>query len=152
MHKLIALFLKIQQLSPHRRKAYANSCLIGSLVLFPDFYLDGGHYLLELLHIFYEWLCFMLEELIGHSLDLSKYHSQLIVFYLQVAIAGGLAYRLWRTAPGHYRRTKANLRASWLQLIEDGKQLWAEMPGRKRVKVVAGCAAGMFGLYFWATS
>ena len=152
MKKLIDLFTKIRHLSPRRLKTYTISGLIGSLILMPDLYLAGAHYLLEFLHIFYEGLCFMLEELIGHSLHLSKYYSQLILFYVQVTIVAGLAYKMWRTAPELYRRAKAYLRASWQQLLEDSKQMWAEMPGRKRMKVLAGCAAGMFGLYFWATS
>lgn len=152
MYKLIDLFTKTRQTSPRRLKIYASSFLIGSLILLPDLYLAVGHHLLEFLHIFYEGLCFMLEELIGHSLHLSKYDSQLILFYIQVSILAGLAYKIWRAAPRLYRRTTAYLRASSLQWVKDGKQLWAEMPGRKRVKVLAGCAAGMFGLYFWATS
>lgn len=152
MKKLINLLLKIQYLTPFQRKAYASSGLIGSLILLPDLYLAGGHYLLEFLHVFYESLCFMFEELIGHSLHLSKYHSQLILFYVQVTIVAGLAYKIWRTAPGLYRRFKAYLHSSYHQLLESGKQLWAEMPGRKRVKVLVGCAAGMFGIYFWVTS
>lgn len=152
MNKLIDLFTNIRQMSPCRIKVYTSSFLIGNLILLPDLYLAGGHYLLEFLHIFYEGLCFMLEELIGHSLHLSKYDSQLILFYTQVSIIAGLAYKTWRAAPRLYRRTTTYLRASCQQLIKDGKQLWADMPGRKRVKVLAGCAASMFGLYFWATS
>ncbi|WP_031430367.1 hypothetical protein [Methylomicrobium agile] len=152
MSKLIDLLLKIQYLTPFQRKTYVSSGLIGSLILVPDLYLAGAHYTLEFLHIFYESLCFMLEELIGHSLHLSKYHSQLILFYAQVVIVAGLAYKIWRTAPRLYHRTTAYLRASWLKTIKDGKQFWTELPGRKRIKVLAGCMAGMFGLYFWATS
>jgi len=152
MKKLIVLVLKIQYLSPFQRKAYASAGLIGSLILLPDLYLAGAHTLLEFLHIFYESLCFMLEELIGHSLHLDKYHSQLILFYSQAAIVAGLGYKTWKTAPGLYCRTKAYLHASYQQLLKDGKQIWAEMPGRKRLKVLAGCAAGMFGIYFWVTS
>ncbi|MGJ0514449.1 MAG: hypothetical protein ACR65O_01720 [Methylomicrobium sp.] len=152
MKKLIDFFTKIRQMSSRRIKIYASSFLIGSFILLPDLYLAGGHYLLEFLHIFYEGLCFMLEELIGHSLHLSKYDSQLILFYTQVAIVAGVAYKTWRIAPRLYRSAIASLRASWQQLIKDGKQLWAEMPGRKRIKILAGCAASMFGLYFWVTS
>jgi hypothetical protein len=152
MNKLIDLLLKIQYLTPFQRKAYVSSGLIGSLILLPDLYLAGAHYLLEFLHIFYESLCFMFEELIGHSLHLSKYHSQLILFYVQVTIVAGLAYKIWRTVPGLYRRFKAYLHSSYHQLLERSKQLWAEMPGRKRVKILASCAAGMFGFYFWVTS
>lgn len=152
MNKLTNFFIKIQQLSTLQRKVYAGSGLIGSLILMPDLYLAGGHYLLEFLHIFYESVCFMFEELIGHSFHLSKYHSQVILFYVQVIIVAGLAYKIWRTAPGLYRRTKAYLRDSRQQLVKECKQMWAEMPGRKRIKVLAGCAAGVFGLYFWVTS
>lgn len=152
MKKLSNLHLNIQHLTAFQRKIYASSGLIGSLILLPDLYLAGAHYLLEFLHIFYESLCFMIEELIGHSLHLSKYHSQLILFYSQLAIVAGLGYKTWKTAPGLYRRAKASLHASYQQILRDGKQLWAEMPGRKRLKVLAGCAAGMFGIYFWVTS
>lgn len=152
MNKLISLVLKIRQLSSRQRKLYASASLIGSFMFFPDLYLAGGHTLLEFLHICYESLCFTFEELIGHSLHLSKYHSQLILFYTQVTIVAGLIYKLWRTAPRIYRRTQAYLHASYHQLIKDGKQMWAETPGRKRIKVLAGCVAGMFGIYFWVTS
>jgi len=152
MKKLSNLLLNIQHLTAFQRKIYASSGLIGSLILLPDLYLAGAHYLLEFLHIFYESLCFMLEELIGHSLHLSKYHSQLILFYSQIAIVAGLGYKTWKTAPGLYRRSKAYLHASYHQMIKDGKKMWDEMPGRKRLKVLAGCAAGMFGIYFWVTS
>jgi hypothetical protein len=152
MKELIDVFTKIRQISRFRLKIYANVSFIGSLMLVPDLYLELVHHLLELLHIFYEGLCFMLEELLGHSLHLSKHESQLILFYAQVLIGAGLAYKTWRAAPRVYRRTTARFCASCRQLIKDGKQLWAEMPSRKRVKVLAGCVAGVFGLYFWATS
>jgi hypothetical protein len=152
MKKLIDLFTKIRQMSSRRLKIYTTSFVIVSLILLPDLYLEGAHHLLELLHVCYEGLCFMFEELIGHTLHLSKYHSQLILFYVQVFIVAGLIYKLWRAAPRLYRRTAAYFRASCLRLVKDGKELWAEMSGLKRMKVLAGCAAGIFGLYFWATS
>ncbi|MGR8941136.1 MAG: hypothetical protein ACU83V_03495 [Gammaproteobacteria bacterium] len=152
MNKLINPLLPIRQMSPRRLKTYTLTGLIGSLILLPDLYVAGAHYLIEFLHIFYEWLCYVLEELIGHTLHISKYYSQLILFYVQVTIVAGLGYKLWRAAPGFYRRGRAYLSESWRQMIQDGKQLWAEMPGRKRLKVLAGCAAGMCGLYFWVTS
>lgn len=139
-------------MSPRRLKTFTITGLIGSLVLLPDLYLAGAHYLIEFLHIFYEWLCYALEELIGHTLHVGKYHSQLILFYVQVTIVAGLGYKLWRAAPGLYRRSRTYLREACRQMIQGGKQLWAEMPGRKRIKVLAGCVAGMCGLYFWVTS
>lgn len=152
MKKLLDFIMKIRRVSPSRLKAYTTAGVLASLVLLPDLYLEGVHHLLELVHLLYETLCFLLEELIGHSLHISKYHSQLILFYMQLAIAAGLAYKAWKTTPDLYRRAKAGTRAYCRQSITAGKQLWREMPGRKRVKVIAGCAAGMFGLYFWATS
>lgn len=152
MKKLIDLFAKIRHLSSRRIKIYTSSFLIGGLILIPDLYIEAGHYLFECVHIFYEWLCYLLEELIGHTLHVSKYYSQLILFYIQVVIVAGLAYKIWRAAPKLYRRTTAYLRAACVQMIKDAKQVWAESPGRKRVKILAGCAASMFGLYFWATS
>lgn len=152
MKELIEVFTKIQQISPLRLKIYANGFLFGSLMLVPDLYLELGHHLIEFLHLFYEGLCYMLEELLGHSLHLSKHESQLILFYAQVAIGAGVAYKIWRGAPRLYRRATAHLHACWRQGVKDGKQRWAEMPSRKRLKVLAGCMAGMFGLYFWATS
>jgi hypothetical protein len=152
MKELIEVFTKIQQISPLRLKIYTSGILFGTLMLVPDIYLELGHHLIEFLHIIYEGLCYMLEELLGHSLHLSKHESQLILFYAQIAIGGGLAYKTWRAAPRLYRRTTAQLRAASHQLIKDAKRLWAEMPSRKRIKVLAGCVAGMFGLYFWATS
>jgi hypothetical protein len=119
MKKLIDLFIDIRQMSPRRLKAYTTLGLIGSLILLPDLYLAGAHYLLGFLHIFYEGMCFMLEELIGHSLDLGKYHSQLILFYIQVTIAAGLVYKTWRAAPRLYRRIKARLVASYHQSINN---------------------------------
>lgn len=152
MNQLIDLITQIRRMPPRRLKTYTISSLIGSLILLPDLYLAGAHYLLGLLHIFYEGVCFMFEELIGHSLHLSKYHSQLILFYVQVLIFAGLAYKVWRATPKLYHRAKVYLSTCYRQLIEDSKQLWREMPGRKRLKVLIGCAAGMFGLYFWATT
>lgn len=152
MNKLIALVLKIRQLSSRQRLLYASASLIVSIMLFPGLYLAGWHTLLVFLHVLYESICFMFEELIGHSLHLSKYHSQLILFYSQAAFAAGLAYKLWRAAPWLYRRIKSYLCSTYHQLVKDSKQMWAEMPSRKRLKVLAGCVAGMFGIYFWVTN
>jgi hypothetical protein len=153
MKKLIDPFLKkIRHLPMFRHKAYAGIAFIASAVLLPDIYLAGAHYMLGFLHIFYEGLCFMLEEFIGHSLNLGKYHSQLILFYSQVAIAAGFGYKIWRFTPRLYRCLKADVCAFYHQLLRDAKQQWLDMSGQKRVKVIFGCAAGIFGIYFWATS
>ncbi|MBL1262548.1 hypothetical protein [Candidatus Methylomicrobium oryzae] len=152
MSKMIDPFMKIRQLSPWQRKAYTYAFLLASLMLVPDLYFAGAHHLLEILHVCYEGACYLLEELIGHSLHLDKYHSQLILFYVQVSIVLGLCYKLWRAVPRLYSRTKENLQSSYQRSVKDSKELWSKMPSRKRIKVLAGCAAGMFGIYFWVTS
>lgn len=143
---------KIQRLKPLQRKVFLSSAFVVTLLLMPDWYWAVAHHVLGFLHLFYEGLCYMLEEFIGHSLDLSKYESQLILFYSQVAIIAGFAYKTWRVAPGYFRRLRADFHAAYQELVTDGKEAWSKMPFRKRFKVVMGCVAGMFGIYFWVTS
>lgn len=78
--------------------------LTGIVFAMPDLVLGLFHSLLSVAHVSYEWISFILEEFIGHIFHLSKYRSQLIVFYSWLSIASYGCYRLCRKLPGFYRR------------------------------------------------
>ena len=96
------------------RKIVMGLVLTGIVFAMPDLVFGLLHSLLSIAHVSYEWISFILEEFIGHIFHLSKYYSQLIVFYLWLSIASYGCYRLCRKLPGLYYQFMEKLLNTWL--------------------------------------
>lgn len=98
----------------------------------------------HLLHLGYEGISFLLEELIQHVFHIDKYVTQSIVFYLWISAAAAGLYFLWRKLPGQYLRIKARLLAAWLRHSTALADHWRELPLVQKIRFIAIYLAGLY--------
>ena len=99
-------------------KKWALVLLLMGLVALPEKLL---HTLLVLLHKLYEAVTSVLEELLVYSFDLSKFYSQLIVFYLSLGLGLWVLYWLWKRLLQQCALVKAQTLQAWQRLPFDPK-------------------------------
>ncbi|KJV07033.1 hypothetical protein [Methylocucumis oryzae] len=81
--------------------------------------LDFLHHIATIAHVIYEFIASIIEHFLDKALGLSKFHSQLIVFYSSLAIGIFIAYRCWqylsRNAWRWFFAIQISLMQSWEQ-------------------------------------
>ena len=125
------------------KKIFVGLMLIIVIVM-PE---DVVERLLDLLHLGYEGISFVLEELIQHVLDVDKYLSQSIVFYLWLSMALFGLYYLGCSLPSLCRRLKHDLFAVCSQYRSDLVDYWSGLTLFRKVRFVALFAVGLY-LFF----
>ncbi len=126
-------------------KKWAFILLLIGFVAMPE---DLLHYLAVLVHKLYEGGALLLEEILGHTLGVSKYYSQLIVFYLSLG-AGLLGlYWLWRRLPALVLRIKNRLSEQYALIRIQAVQAWQRLPLDQKIKLLLFQLASMIGAYF----
>ncbi len=94
------------------------------------------HYLLVVVHILYESISLLLEEMVGHTFHLRKYHSQLIVFYLFWGVGLYGFYWLWRRLPGLLTSIKHHLLKQFLLVKLHALYYWRSMHLSQKIKLM----------------
>lgn len=100
--------------------------------------LEVLHFLIEFLHLSFEWTEETLDFIIELVFDTSLHNTQIVVFYIIIAgLLYGL-YRLWKGLPSFYARQKANL----LEFLVEEREL-IEMYWQESItnKLLLACAA-----------
>lgn len=126
--------------------------LTGVVFAMPDWVFGLLHSLLSVAHVSYEWVSFILEELIGHIFHLSKYQSQLIVFYLWLSVASYGCYRLCRKLPGLYHQFMEKLLNAWLCCKTDILLYSQDLSSLQRIKLTTLYTATLISLLFLVMS
>ena len=85
------------------------------------------HFLLERLHELFEWIELAIEHTVEHLFHTSRHGSQIVTFYVLVALIGFLAYRLWRVVPGLYRSGKEWGLGAWAQRKTELELYWLSL-------------------------
>jgi len=94
------------------------------------------HILLVLLHKLYEAGTSVLELFLVHSFDLSKFHSQVIVFYLSLGVGLLGLYWLWK-----------RLLQQWALLKAQSAQAWQNLPLDPKIKLLMLQLLSLIGAY-----
>ena len=102
--------------------------VITSAVVFYDVTLDFltelMHFLLERGHELFEWVELGIEHVVEFLFHTSHHGAQIITFYILVALAVYLAYRLWYGLPRLYKRITHYLVESWYQRKTEWELYW----------------------------
>jgi hypothetical protein len=108
--------------------------------------LEVFHLLLEFLHILFEWTETSLDFLIELTFDTSLHKTQIVVFYIIIAVIFYGFYRLWKRLPDFYSQKKQQLLMFFSEEIEGILAYWQESIANK-VKLLSA-AAGLILLLF----
>jgi hypothetical protein len=98
--------------------------------------------LLELVHYLFEIFESTLDHMVEHIFHTGTLETQIIVFYLMLAMAFGGLYCLWRAMPRFLRNLKENLCAAIVQRKTRLLRYWAG-PASNKFKLVAGFNAAL---------
>ena len=105
------------------------------------------HHIMEVLHIVYESIAFVIEEFLHHVFHLNKFQSQLIVFYGSWMIGLFVIYRLWKGMPSFWQRQQDRFYIHYLRLKIVATAFWGQANWIDRIKLMLiqmGLMAGAF--------
>ncbi|MDD2759777.1 MAG: hypothetical protein PHH11_05745 [Methylomonas sp.] len=109
-------------------------------LLAPDLlWAQAGH----LLHIFFEALSFLLEEVLIHGLGFTKHGAQMLVFYTFLFLVCGAMWLLSRRLPLLLEVAKARLHLSFLNARDYVIQTWLLMSVFQKIKIVLANLVGL---------
>ncbi|CAG7856228.1 hypothetical protein MCAMS1_00637 [biofilm metagenome] len=117
--------------------------LIGaaSLVVIPDVIfgvlLELIHLMLELVHLAFEVFESALDHLVEHIFHTGTKETQIIVFYIIVAMGLGAGYFMWSAVRRLFRKTIEALQLEYFHQKQRFLMFWEESVGNK-FKLIAG--------------
>ncbi len=142
---------------PTNRKVFYSLALLGIAIVLtiPDvifgLLLDLFHTVfelfLELLHILFEALESALDHLIEHLFHTELHVTQLIVFYMLMLMALGIAYGLLRLMTPFYRRCKNNVFTFYVKEKGFISEYWLNLSLFNKIQVLT-ITAGFAYLFF----
>jgi hypothetical protein len=103
---------------------------IAGILIMPDaifgLLLELLHNLVELGHLLFELFEAALDHAVEHIFHTDTHETQIIVFYVMLSMALGVAHYLWWAMPRFFRTLKENLLATWLAHKTRLSLYWAE--------------------------
>jgi hypothetical protein len=105
------------------------------------------HQLFVVVHTLYESIAIVVEELLHHTLHLSKYHSQMIVFYLTWIVILFGVYRLWQHWPTIIAKIKNRIYQQYFGLKTTAILTWKSSGIVERIKLVLIHCGLMMGTF-----
>ncbi|MGR9053238.1 MAG: hypothetical protein ACU84J_11365 [Gammaproteobacteria bacterium] len=108
--------------------------LLTVLIVMPEELFD---HVLELTHLCYESISYLLEEFLQHYFHADKYTSQSIVFYLWLSAALTCCYYLWRRIPILFRHCVVRLDGLRKNIGEAVADCWNNVTLSQKIKWIA---------------
>ena len=100
-----------------------------------DIVLSAFHLLFELLHIGFEWFELGIEHGVQHLFHLSRHGSQIVTFYILLAIACGLLYWLWKALPVGVGKIRENVFLLWERRKSELESYWLSLTVGNKVRL-----------------
>lgn len=107
--------------------------MLSLCVAFPETIM---HYLLVLMHALYEGITYVVEEILIFTFNLSKLHSQLIVFYLSWCVGLYGFYKLCWQLPAIANHVKHRLFDQYTFIRNQSIQAWQHLSLGQKVKLL----------------
>lgn len=106
------------------------ACLVLALVMYDvtiDILLETLHFVFEIFHNMFEWLELGIEHSVEHLFHTNRHGSQIVTFYILVAlILWGLSY-LWKALPAIYQWLSRTLLSIWARRKTQFQIYWQLM-------------------------
>ncbi|MGR8934053.1 MAG: hypothetical protein ACU837_06630 [Gammaproteobacteria bacterium] len=116
-----------------------------------DWMTELSHVAIELLDLGVEAIEHFSEEILEYFLHTNHHQSEIIIVNTVLVLMAFGLYRLYRAAPGLYRRWKRNRRASWLRYKRRKVFYWRSLSQAQKVKLAAAYITGTVLLASWLT-
>lgn len=130
MQKLAeAAFLDLKKLA---KKVFLIS-FASVILLAPDLIMDQ---ISHLLHICYESISFLLEEILIHGIGFTKHHAQMFVFYFFFLGACGLLWWLWKRLPALIQRGKTGMQSLGLRARDYVLEAWLSLSAAQKMQLL----------------
>jgi hypothetical protein len=118
------------------------------LIITPDLAVWLVHALFELLHVLFELLEGMLDEVVEHVFHTDRHTTQIIVFYLILAMALYLAYRLYRYCKRRVIELKEAIPCWCKDKKEHIESNWQQQSIIKKCQFIISCFLGTVGISY----
>jgi len=125
-------------------KSIKKSFFIGAAIIVlaaPDL---AWEYASHLLHMLYEALSFLLEEVLIHGLGFTKHRAQMLVFYTLLFFLCGLIGYLWRRWPFLVETAKAHLVSLLFRARDHAMEIWLAMSAVQKLKLLTANVIGLW--------
>lgn len=87
----------------------------------------------EFIHVILEVIEQVLDDLVEHTFGTGLQETQMIVFYIMLAVGGALIYLAWKVLAHLFREVGQNLNNEWTDLRTAITEDWQAMPMTNRV-------------------
>jgi len=131
-------------ISPHNLKIIFISIALSIVLLIPDVVFG---FVYQVLHGLFEVLEEVFDVLIEHLFDTGTHETQIIVFYLLVALIVYGLYRLWHLSL-HWFDT---FKTAWARQKSNALLYWQESSLLRKTEIVAISLAVISFLIYWHT-
>ncbi|WP_445371155.1 hypothetical protein ACH518_18540 [Methylomonas sp. HW2-6] len=92
-----------------------------------DLVFSVAHFLFEMLHLAFEWFELGIEHAVEHTFHTTRHGSQIITFYILLALGGSALYALWKALPRIQRRLKQALMNAWVRRKTECELYWQSL-------------------------
>lgn len=114
--------------------------VVGIALVAPDLIWE---HIAHLLHVCYESLAFLLEEILIHGMGFTKHHAQMLVFYLFMFVLCGLLWFLWRRLPFLLEACKAYILLFLLGVRDYVMGTWLALTGSQKIQLLIANLIGL---------
>lgn len=114
-----------------------------------DWLLSLLHFLLEVIHIAYEWFELGIEHTVEHLFHTSRHGSQIVTFYILIVIGCSIIYWLWRVLPRFYEHCKLAAVQAWIRRKSEFEYYWLSLTvGKKATLLMTGLVVAYLASFF----
>jgi hypothetical protein len=125
-----------------QRKTTLSLISVVMIVFMYDIVFDLLDKFLSFIHVLYEWVEFILHEMISGLFETSHSETELITFYLMLSIGFYVLYRFFRVLPRIYRQFKRNQKAAWLRQKRRMAYYWRHLSLFNKIKLFSLTSTG----------
>lgn len=90
----------------------------------------------HLLHVCYESLAFIMEEILIHGMGFNKHHAQMLVFYIFLFVLCGVLWRLWKRLPFLLALLKSHMMLLLLRARDYLMVTWTALNAEQKVQLL----------------
>jgi len=102
----------------------------------------------HLLHICYESISFLLEEILIHGIGFTKHHAQMLVFYFLLLSACGLLWWLWKRLPSLIQFCQTGIQSLVLRGRDYVLEAWLSLSATQKMQLLL---VNLLGLWLGST-
>lgn len=128
------------------------ACLVLALVMYDvtiDIMLSALHFVFEVFHNLFEWLELGIEHSVEHLFHTNRHGSQIVTFYILIALISWGLWYLWKALPAIYQWFSRIFLSTWARRKTQLQLYWQLMtPLHKFAVVVTALVVAYLASFF----